>query len=91
MSPHAAGVGWRSSRQLVSEQFRWSAMAYESVMGIRNEVSIDGRSSKTHSGNLWDEIAPGWKSPESRNLATVSGYAAAGNPCGVALLAGASS
>ena len=25
------------------------------------------------------------------NLSTVSGYAAAGNPCGVALLAGASS
>jgi len=29
------------------------------------------------------------RNPE--NLATVSGYAAAGNPCGVALLAGASS
>ena len=52
MPPRAAGMGWRSSRQLVSEQFRYSAMAHESVMGIRNEVSIDDTLSKPHSGNM---------------------------------------
>ena len=52
MPAQGAGVGWRSSRQLVSEQFRYSAMAHESVMGIRNEVSIDDTLSKPHSGNM---------------------------------------
>jgi len=48
MLPQEPRVGWRSSRQLVPKDFCWSALAYRRSMGIRSEVSIDGRSSKTN-------------------------------------------